>query len=541
MTSRPADVKPMAKLSPPDILRTRLPTARIQRRGRSISRIWRKPGRPARPARVIAGLTLAALLALVLYASTFAVSYGDLLRADDPLLAADVARLAPARVERVERLREVEQLRAVLRDARERGLKVSISGSRHSQGGHTYRRGGVVLNMRRFNRVLGVDSAARTVTVESGATWDEVQRALAPRGLALKVMQSSNIFTVGGTLSANAHGRDVDVMQVVDVVQRFKLLLADGRVVEVSRKENPELFSLVIGGYGLYGIILDVTLRVTQDEVYEQSAVSMDYTEFPGYFEQHIKSNPEVALMLARPSIDPGPDSFLREVVVVTWRRVRDGRKGSFQLTEEEHVLRDRFFFGLSRRFDWAKALRWKLQKRVELGAGATRIVSRNNSMRPPLAPLEFLQYHSSRDSDIIQEYYVPVESFVPFMDRFRDILRAGKMNVLSSTVRYVRPNATPALAYAPAKDVFAIIQMSNVGLSPEAQDHAASVTRRLVDAALEYGGTYYLTYQLYPTPEQLHRAYPNARRAFDRKRFYDPGEIFSSQFYERYGHTQPH
>jgi hypothetical protein len=81
---------------------------------------------------------------------------------------------------------------------------------------------------------------------------------------------------------------------------------------------------------------------------------------------------------------------------------------------------------------------------------------------------------------------------------------------------------------------------MSNIGLSPDAQAHAADVTRQLVDAALEQGGTYYLTYQLYPTPEQLHRAYPNARHAFERKRFYDSTEIFSSQFYERYGHTQP-
>ncbi|MGH7607605.1 MAG: FAD-binding protein, partial [Gemmatimonadales bacterium] len=142
------------------------------------------------------------------------------------------------------------------------------------------------------------------------------------------------------------------------------------------------------------------------------------------------------------------------------------------------------------------------------------------------------------RNTDIIQEYYVPVEHFVAFMDRFRDILRAGRMNVISSTVRYVSPNATPALAYAPTRPAFAIIHMSNVGLSAADQAHAASVTRRLVDAALAYGGTYYLTYQLYPTAEQLHRAYPNARHAFARKRFYDPDELFTSQFYEAYGRT---
>ena len=166
-----------------------------------------------RPARLTAGrltvaLAAAVLLALALYASTFVISYEDLFRAEDPLVRSDVARLAPARVERVDTVREVDQLRAVLRDARQRGLKVSISGSRHSQGGHTYTRGGVVLNMRGFNRVRAVDPVALTITVESGTTWDEVQRAIAPRGLALKVMQSSNIFTVGGTLSANAHGRD---------------------------------------------------------------------------------------------------------------------------------------------------------------------------------------------------------------------------------------------------------------------------------------------------------------------------------------------
>jgi FAD/FMN-containing dehydrogenase len=358
--------------------------------------------------------------------------------------------------------------------------------------------------------------------------------------MALKVMQSSNIFTVGGTLSANAHGRDIDVMQVVDVVRRFRLLLADGSVVEVSRTEHPELFSLVIGGYGLYGVILDVTLRVAPDELYEQQAVSMDYTAFPVYFARRIKPDTGIALLLARPSIDPRPESFLREVVVVTWRRAGPGRTASFELTEEAHVWRDKLFLGLSRRFDWAKTLRWWLQKRFELGAGEIRVMSRNNAMRPPLAPLELLQYRSRHDTDVIQEYYVPIDSFVPFMDRFRQILLAGKLNVLSSTVRYVAPNATPTLAYAPARPTFAIIQMSNVGLSAEAQAHARDVTRQLVDAAIACGGTYYLTYQLYPSVEQLHRAYPKARYAFERKRFYDPDELFSSQFYEAYGRAEP-
>jgi decaprenylphospho-beta-D-ribofuranose 2-oxidase len=497
-----------------------------------------RPGGRSR-ARLVAATGVILVLGLLAYASTFAVSYDDLFQTRDPLLRSDVARLAPARVERVDAVRELEQLRAVLRDARQRKLKVSISGSRHSQGGHTYIAGGVVLDMRSFNRILAINAAAMTITAQSGATWDEVQRAIAPRGLALKVMQSSNVFTVGGTMSANAHGRDLDVTQFVEVVQSFRLLLADGSVVQVSRTEHPELFSLVIGGYGMYGVVLDATLRVTRDELYQQRAVSMDYTAFPAYFANQIKPDTGVVLMLARPSIDPHPDSFLRELVVVTWRRAAPAGAEHFQLTEESHVRRDRFFFGLSRRFEWAKALRWKLQKKVELGAGRDRFVSRNNAMRPPLAPLELLDYRSRRNTDIIQEYYVPVENFVPFMDRFRQILIAGHMNVLSSTVRYVSPDATPVLAYAPRRPAFAIIQMSNVELSAAGQEHTAAVTRQLVDAAIELGGTYYLTYQLYPTTDQLNRAYPRARYAFERKRFYDPDEIFSNQFYHLYGRNR--
>jgi len=486
---------------------------------------------------VIAGVIVAALL---VYAGSFAFDYGSAFRRDDPLLADDYARLTPARVALQVHAADVEALRTVLREARAANRKVSISGSHHSQGGHTYTAGGVALNMRQFNQVLAIDTVMPSITVQSGATWDEVQRALAPKGLAIKVMQSSNIFTVGGTMSANAHGRDLDVMQMVDVVQRFGLMLSDGRVVEVSRTDEPELFSLVIGGYGMYGIILDVTLKVTRDEMYEQHAVSMDYTAFPAYFASKVQTDPDVQLMLVRPSIDPDPSAFLREMVVVTWRRAPAGTPGDFQLTEEANVRRDRFALGISRKFDWAKALRWRLQKKVELGAGTKRVMSRNNAMRPPLAPLELLQYKSGTDTDIIQEYYVPVDRFVPFMDGFRRILTDGRMNVLSSTVRYVAPDSSTVLAYAPTKPSFAIIQMSNVGFSAEEQAKAARVTQQLVDLAIEHGGTYYLTYQRYPTPAQLYRAYPKAAFAFERKRFYDPTELFSSQFHEAYGHHTP-
>jgi decaprenylphospho-beta-D-ribofuranose 2-oxidase len=481
-------------------------------------------------------LALLAVVAagLVLWLSSFVLEYDRWLIKADPLSRPDVARLLPAKVGRVERIHDVEQMKALLGEAKQKNLKVSIAGSRHSQGGQTYTDDALVFDMKGFNQILALDEKAKTLTAQAGATWDDVQHYVNPRRLAVKVMQSSYVFTLGGTLSANAHGRDLATTSVVETVESFHLLRADGTLVNVSRTDNPELFSLVIGGYGLFGVIVDVTIHLADDDLYERRAAIIDYREFPAYFAKNVQGDPDAVLMLVRPSIDP--DDFLREFVVTTWNRTTRAEPADIHtLGEEEGVLQSKLAFNLSRSYDWAKTLRWKLQKQVESSPGQTKLITRNNSMRPPETPLAFLDYYAKDRTDIIQEYYVPTRNFVSFMDTFRRILVDGKMDVISSTIRFVKKNDETVLAYAPSEDCFAIIQMSNVGLSSREQEHAAKVTQDLVEAAIQNGGSYYLTYQSYPTPGQMRRAYPRTDFAFERKRHYDPDERFSSRFYERY------
>lgn len=478
-------------------------------------------------------LSLGLLIMILLYASSFVFSYSRILQSNDPLLITDVARIIPLKVHRVDTLNNVEDLKKVLAEAREKKLKISISGSKHSQGGHTYYQGAIVLDMSSFNKILNFNEEKKTIRVQSGAKWKDVQEYINPYNLAVKVMQSSYVFTIGGTLSANAHGRDLDRSSVVETVRSFRLLNANGEILNVNRTENPELFELVIGGYGLFGVILDVDIELTNNDIYEQKSVVMDYKDFPEYFQKNIKGNSEVEMMLVRPSITT--DTFLYELVVVTWSKTDKTRDDIYTLTEEKNVFRDKFFFGLSRKYNWAKNLRWSLQKKIETGVGETRIMSRTNAMRPPLAPLEFLDYYSNANTDIIQEYYIPTRNFIPFMDEFREILLKDKMNVISFTIRYVKSNNETYMAYAPTEDAFAIIQMSNVGLSEKAQDKTEKTTKKIVDVALKYSGTYYLTYQLYPTKEQMRKAYPNTDLFFAKKLEYDPGEIFMNKYYEQY------
>ena len=104
------------------------------------------------------------------------------------------------------RVQSDDDVRAALAYARESGLKVSVAGVRHSMGGQAFAPGALLLDMRGFNRIR-LDAERRVVTVQSGATWHDIQLQLHPR-FAVQAMQSTDIFSVGGSISVNAHGMD---------------------------------------------------------------------------------------------------------------------------------------------------------------------------------------------------------------------------------------------------------------------------------------------------------------------------------------------
>ena len=150
-------------------------------------------------------------------------------------------------------VRSVEDIAKTLAFARDNNLSVTTAGVRHSMGGHAFRKGGIVLDMRGFNRIV-LNENSRSVTVQPGATWHDIQNVLHPR-FAVRAMQSTDIFTVGGSISVNAHGMDHQAGALRKSIKSMKVILADGSQKTVSATENKDLFNLVVGGYGLFGVI----------------------------------------------------------------------------------------------------------------------------------------------------------------------------------------------------------------------------------------------------------------------------------------------
>ena len=118
----------------------------------------------------------------------------------------DASCLNKTEIYGVVEVRSVEDIAKTLAFARDNKLPVTTAGVRHSMGGHAFRKGGIVLDMRGFNKIV-LNESSRSVTVQPGATWHDIQNVLHPR-FAVRAMQSTDIFTVGGSISVNAHGID---------------------------------------------------------------------------------------------------------------------------------------------------------------------------------------------------------------------------------------------------------------------------------------------------------------------------------------------
>jgi hypothetical protein len=160
-----------------------------------------------------------------------------------------------------------DDIRNALQFAREHKLKVTCAGQQHSMGGQTFTHGGLVLDLGGFNQIK-LDKQHKTVNVQSGVCWWQLQQLLDNEGLSVKSMQSINIFSIGGSLSVNGHVIDPMPGQIAPTVRSMRVMLSDGAIVRASRNENSELFRHVLGGYGLFGVILDVDLDIVDNEMY---------------------------------------------------------------------------------------------------------------------------------------------------------------------------------------------------------------------------------------------------------------------------------
>src|SRR6266568_268810 len=205
------------------------------------------------------------------------------------------SQLNRTRVRELLRPRTRDELTEIVHSASRRRLFIPVSGCRHSMGGQQFATDSICIDMRSLDRVISFDREHGLIEAEAGIQWPKLIRTYLDAqgssakqwGIAQK-QTGADTFTLGGSLSSNVHGRGLAMKPLISNVESFTLINADGKAICCSRDENKELFGLAIGGYGLFGLIDSVTLRLVPRQKLRRVVEIIHADELPKRFEERI-------------------------------------------------------------------------------------------------------------------------------------------------------------------------------------------------------------------------------------------------------------
>src|SRR5215471_10245608 len=214
----------------------------------------------------------------------------------------------------------VDELHEIIKGARTQGRPIAVAGGRHSMGGQQFAEGALLVDTRGLNRVLDFDRDRGLLNVEAGIQWPELigylhqkQEGQERQWAIVQKQTGADKFTLGGSLASNVHGRALTQKPIVANVESFTILDHEGELRECDRLRNPELFRLAIGGYGMFGIITSVKLRL-RDRVKVRRVVEIrDLKDIPDAFERRIADGYQYGDFQF--ATDSNRESFLRRGV----------------------------------------------------------------------------------------------------------------------------------------------------------------------------------------------------------------------------------
>lgn len=440
---------------------------------------------------------------------------------------------------------DTSEVAALLSRAAMEGTPVSICGARHAMGGQQFGTDTLLVDLGDLRHVEPIDHVRNTVEVGAGIQWPELIDALVSQQpgeefpLTIRQKQTgANDMTIGGGLSANVHGRGLAMRPLIDDVEAFTLVDAAGRVHRCNRSENSEWFRLVIGGYGCFGVITSVCLRLARrhklirkvemlaldrlmDAFHERIAdhylfgdfqfsideTSEEFLNF-GVFSCYRPAPPET------PIIDE-PTPFGWQALGTLIHLAHTDRKKGFEMYSEFYLKTDGVAY-------WSDLHQMSLyQDGYHLG-------------------LDEDLHAECPGSEMISELYVPHERLVEFMHRAATALRKHGVPLIYGTVRLIRRDDESFLAWAKG-DFACVIFNLHTEHHPEGIERSAAAFRELYDIALSLNGSFYLTYHRWATKEQLLAAYPQLPEFLRLKREHDPESRLQSDWWRHLDRLIPH
>lgn len=428
---------------------------------------------------------------------------------------------------------DAEVLRAI-EHASELDLPISVAGGRHSMGGQQFATDSVLLDMREYNGIVEFDRDKGLIEVESGIMWPQLIQYLHENQdgesttWAVRQKQTGiDNVSIGGSLSSNIHGRGLKFPPFISDIESFKIINHAGETLTCSRQENQELFSLAIGGYGLFGVVTHVTLRLVPRQVVKRMVEVIAV--------RNLLSRIDVALEDGfiygdcQYSIDLKGDEEFHPGVFSCYKPVADDTPVPVQTkhmsgsdwaalyrlarTDKEKAFSayEQFYLGTSGQVYWSDA-----HQLSNVFEGYNEAVA------------------SDPETEMITEIYVRRESLIPLMvDVRRDFVK-HQVDMTYGTIRFIEPDNESFLPWATERCICIVCNL-HVAHTPEGIEKSRDDFRRIIDRVIEHGGRFFLTYHRWATREQVETCYPKFPEFLQAKLRYDPNLRFQSDWYRHY------
>jgi FAD/FMN-containing dehydrogenase len=441
------------------------------------------------------------------------------------------SRLNATQVAAILRPTDIESVRSLLAGAVRSGKAVSIAGGRHSMGGQQFGRGMLLIDTEGLDRLLDLDEQRGLATFEAGARWPSVIAQLAAaqptssRPWSIREKQTGvDEVSLAGSLSANAHGRGLCNPPLIADIEAFDLLDASGALQHCSRTENPQLFALAIGGYGLFGVIVRVTLRLVRRFKIERVVEVIHVGDLLERMRQRIEDGFLFGDCQYSPNMQSADDHH--PGVFACYRPVGDER----EIVAEQKALSPA---------DWAELYRLvRSNKPAPFERYAAYYLSTQGQVYWSDTSQLAGAFSGHREAvvpelgtEMISEVYLPWDRFKSFMIEARRDFRQHEIDMSYGTIRFIEADTESFLPWARARSVCVVsnfhVPCSAVGLARAKRDF-----RRLLDCAIRHGGTYYLAYHRWARRRQVLSCHPKLPQFLAEKRRFDPGELFQSDWY---------
>src|SRR2546423_5326344 len=345
-----------------------------------------------------------------------------------------------------------DELAEIVRSAPQKGLPICVSGCRHSMGGQQFATDSICIDTRSLDRVISFDQEHGLIELEAGIQWPKLIRGYLDAqigrqkqwGIAQK-QTGADTFTLGGSLSSNVHGRGLAMKPLISNIESFTFISAGGKSIRCSRDENNELFQLAIGGYGLFGLIDTVTLRLVPRQKLRRVVEIIRAADLPRRFEQRIAQ--KFIYGDFQFSVDEKSSDFLQRGVFSCYQPIDQKEP----ITAKKELHDD----------DWLELLRLAYTDREKafkrycdyyLSTNGQTYWSDTNQLSaylPNYAQKIRERIGGDESSLIITEIYVPRPDLPNFLSQAAELLRSNRTIVIYGTVRLIEKDDESFVAWA--------------------------------------------------------------------------------------------